>query len=351
MTALLALVAAEPRAARAALLESAAAGEAAFRFRTEATQTLAAHLARSLHAPDDRGELANRVLFGICGGVESFLSTRVREGREGELLGAAPAVAAWAASYAACVQPDAPRMDIPAPAPPPPAAAAAPGRLVAVGPSGRRGLPPGPKRQSRDFIAHNVRDRLLDAVAIVAARDGYPHLSIAEIVAEAQTSRRSFYEHFATVDEAFRAALVLGAEGAMAATLPAYATRADWREAIVVGVGAFFRFLSTEPAFARVGVVEALAAGVAVLEIRDQAQAAFAALLADAYRRGGTLHDPGLTAELVAGAIFALCSDAVRRGGATELAVLAPDAAALALVPATGALAATEAVAAVYSQA
>jgi AcrR family transcriptional regulator len=357
MTALFALVAAEPASARAALLESAAAGEAAFRFRTQATEALAAELARSLDADAERDAPADRVLFGICGGVESFLCTRVREGRERELIGTAPAVAAWAASYTACVQTGAPTLDVPSPIPPrAPASSptpAAPGHLAPTGPSGRRGLPPGPKREPRDFIAHNVRDRLLDAVATVAARDGYTALSVAEIVAEAQTSRRSFYEHFTTVEEAFCAALMLGAEGAMAATLVVYATRADWREAIIAGVGSFCSFMAAEPAFARVGIIESLTGGVAVLEVRDQAQAAFAALLADAYRRGDgdQPEDPVLTAALVAGAILALCADTIRREGPSTLTALAPDAAVLALVPAIGAAAATDAVAAFYVQA
>lgn len=350
LAALFAHAARQPQAARAALIESHAAGGAASVQRERAMAALTAMLRPGVGAPARGGGLAEQVPSAVYAGIETLLMRRAREGRSDELPGLASDVATWVAGYAVCFEPDAAPVPLAPPARPSRRRGQAPGSLIAVGPSGRRGLPPGPKRAPRDFIAQNLRDRMLDAIATIAGRDGYDAVTVQAIVTAAETSKRSFYEHFTSVPEAFEATVLLGAEGIMTVVLPAYAGRPDWDGAIVAALVALCRFLDEEPAFARTGLVEALSAGAGAIGVRDQVIAAIAGSLSDAYRRSELVADPVLTGELVAGAAMTLCARAVANGRAGKLYALAPTLAYLALVPAAGTHAAAAAISAYYDE-
>jgi AcrR family transcriptional regulator len=54
---------------------------------------------------------------------------------------------------------------------------------------------------------NTFRQRLLDALEICIAEDGYPKTTIADIVRRARTSRRTFYEHFDSREACFVALL------------------------------------------------------------------------------------------------------------------------------------------------
>jgi AcrR family transcriptional regulator len=46
----------------------------------------------------------------------------------------------------------------------------------------------------------SVRQRLLDALEVSSAEDGFVRTTVADIVRRARTSRRTFYEHFDSRD-------------------------------------------------------------------------------------------------------------------------------------------------------
>jgi len=331
-------VAAEPDAARVALIESRSAGDAARAQHREALRSLHALTLHAFGVARKPSPTARMVAAGVCGSLEILLIDHIRDDRLAELPAISEDVARWVASFA-------PLMG--ANAPPPPEAPVrrpsrrrgqAPGTLVPVAPSGRRGLPPGPKREPRDFVAHNVRDRLLDAVAAVTARDGYDALTVASVVAEAATSRRSFYEHFSSIPEAFRAAIALGAEGAIAATLLAFGSRSDWREGFVAGLQAFTEFLAEEPTYSAVALVEVVSAGGDAIAERDRAIGTFVAMMAAAFRIAPLRDGIGaeLEAQLAVGLVLALCADEIAAGRGMKLPEMAPAIARLALTPPVG---------------
>src|SRR3954454_16600463 len=66
-------------------------------------------------------------------------------------------------------------------------------------PKGRHGL-------SRQFIASNQRERLLEAIANVVAEKGYAGTRVADITNYAGVSRKTFYELFTDKEECFLAA-------------------------------------------------------------------------------------------------------------------------------------------------
>jgi AcrR family transcriptional regulator len=70
---------------------------------------------------------------------------------------------------------------------------------MAVRANGRRGrgrLPRGPHRLSNEEVAADQRRRLTDAMIVLAGQQGYAATTVADIIAKAQVSRKTFYEHF-----------------------------------------------------------------------------------------------------------------------------------------------------------
>ena len=335
LAALLELVAARPDAARVALIETHAAGAESDEQRRAANDALAGVLRRSLGPGGADGALSAAVPLAICGGVESVMVRHIREGRAAELPALAAPLSAWAVRYCPLMAADAPLLPQASRPPATPRGGRAPGSLAPVAPSGRRGLPPGPKREPRDAIAQSLRNRLLDATTSIVAEQGYGALTVATIVARAATSRRSFYEHFGSIADAFAQAMRRGAEAAAATTLMAYAAPRDPAVGVVAGLEALSAFLVDEPAFATAGLGSAPSAGVAAFEVRDEAINAFAAVLADGHRRIGAPAglDPHFVAAVTAGGILMVCSEEVRRGRLAHLPALVPALSAVALAP------------------
>lgn len=58
-------------------------------------------------------------------------------------------------------------------------------------------LPRGPHRMSDEEVAADQRRRLIDAMIYLAGRQGYAATTVSDIIATAQVSRKTFYEHFA----------------------------------------------------------------------------------------------------------------------------------------------------------
>src|SRR5436190_2182446 len=65
---------------------------------------------------------------------------------------------------------------------------------------------PGPRRLRREEVASSQRARLLRAMAEVAAEKGYANTVVADVIARAGVSRRTFYELFRDKQDCFLAA-------------------------------------------------------------------------------------------------------------------------------------------------
>lgn len=73
-----------------------------------------------------------------------------------------------------------------------PAPDARPQRL----PAGRHGL-------SREFVARNQQERILDAMGKSVAEHGFAAASLSDVIARAGVSRKTFYEHFTDKEDCF----------------------------------------------------------------------------------------------------------------------------------------------------
>ncbi len=167
------------------------------------------------------------------------------------------------------------------------------------------------------------RTRLLGAAVRTIDELGYAHATVAHITRRARVSRRTFYELFADREQCL-IAVFDGAVQELRGELAAAGLQdADWRERVRGGLAAILAFLDREPALARVCVVQALRAGPAMLERREQVLAALA-LVVDEGRtqrpHGG--ERTALAAEGLVGATFAIVHARLLRGETEPLGAL-----------------------------
>src|SRR5689334_4382607 len=114
-----------------------------------------------------------------------------------------------------------------------------------------RELPRGPHRLTRETVMESQRGRMLDAMAQAVAEKGYPATTVADVIARAGVSRKTFYEQFRDKEDCFLAAydtgvdLLLGTLREAGADAPDLLTRARAR------TRAYLETLAEEPGFAR----------------------------------------------------------------------------------------------------
>lgn len=206
-------------------------------------------------------------------------------------------------------------------------------------PRGRHGLP-------RRFIVHNQRERMLLAVAEAVAEQGYATTTVADIIARARLSRRTFYEHFTDKEECFLAAYDTVVEQMLAGVGHAYeGGGSDWTRRVHDGLEAFIQYLVDEPAFARMCIVEVVAAGPEARGRRDAAMRVFVEFLEPGRAQAPKgVVVPELAADIVVGGIYEIIYTRLLRDSAQELLEMLPQLVYCALVPFVGHRAADDAV-------
>jgi AcrR family transcriptional regulator len=122
-------------------------------------------------------------------------------------------------------------------------------------------LPPGRHLIPRDFVSQNQRERMLLATAELVAERGYQKTTIELIAKTARVALVTFYEHFANKEECFLAAF----DENVAAAGEVFAELLDpeqpWVEQISTGLEVLLEMVVSEPARAKLCIVEAQAAG------------------------------------------------------------------------------------------
>ena len=147
-------------------------------------------------------------------------------------------------------------------------------------------LPRGRHAAPRPVVRHAQRTRMLAAMVQAAADKGYARVAVADVIARAGVSRKTFYEQFANKDECFLAAydatvdeLLATIDDALEALAP------DWLEAQRAAVRAYLESLAASPHFAKAFLIEVLGAGPEAVNRRAAVQDRFAAQLRDVHRR------------------------------------------------------------------
>jgi AcrR family transcriptional regulator/DNA-binding MarR family transcriptional regulator len=152
------------------------------------------------------------------------------------------------------------------------------------------------------------RARILRALADEMAARGDPHaVTVAHIVARAGVSRRVFYELYVDREDCFLAAFEWGLGRAGDAMRTAYARESHWHDGVRAALAELLALLESEPALARLCIVDALGAGARVLQRRLE----MLEVLREYVDRGrlegfGRVDPPEVAAEGVVGAVMAV---------------------------------------------
>jgi len=160
------------------------------------------------------------------------------------------------------------------------------------------------------------RTRMLAAVIDAVAEKGFAEMTVADVVARAGVSRRTFYEQFSDKLDCFLAAYeersdelerVVAAAGALAG--PGDRLRA--------GLTAYLEHMAANPTAARVLTIDIYGAGPAALEARERSRARFA----EQYR---AVSDDSDVLRALVGGIAELVQARLLAGQAASLPELVP---------------------------
>lgn len=162
-------------------------------------------------------------------------------------------------------------------------------------------------------------------------------MRVEDVVIAAGVSRRTFYDHFPDKQAAFLAAYDAVVEQLLTRVLEAFEAADGFVGQTSACLGALIDFISSEPAFAHMCIVEVLAAGPEAVTRRNGAMAGLAALVergADELPKKS--RPPMLTAETLVGGIYEVLYSRILQGQIDDIPGLLPDLVYSALLPYVG---------------
>jgi AcrR family transcriptional regulator len=172
---------------------------------------------------------------------------------------------------------------------------------------------------------------MLSATVEAVQEVGYSRLTVAQVIARAKVSRKTFYDVFLDREDCFRAAFDDTVERVGTLVARAYERESNWLEGVRAGLLALLTFLDAEPALARLCVVEAMGAGPRVLKNRAEVMSRLEQIVdlgRTVSREDGAkeaVELPEITAEGVVGAIFTILhARLIGRGRAPLTELLGP---------------------------
>lgn len=152
-------------------------------------------------------------------------------------------------------------------------------------------LPRRPRISVREELRASQRGRLICAVADAVAAKGYAAASVADIIAIAGVSRRTFYEHFHDKEACFLASYDTGARAIYSAMVDAAEGFERWQDVLDAVLSTWLAFLDADLAFTRAYMIEFWAAGDAARERWKERRDRTAALL-EALHQQARAEDP-----------------------------------------------------------
>jgi len=215
----------------------------------------------------------------------------------------------------------------------------APGSLSPTHEPGRHVGLRGAGAASHSLVVHSQRERILDAVAILGAADGFMAMTISRIIVHAGVSADTFYAHFASKEDAFLVAYEVGHARSLAATDAACRGAPDWPTSVRAGIAALFEFLASEPAFAHLALIDAQVVTPHTAARVRNALASYEQMFTRGLENSAH-HASALAGEAIVGGLFELCVTYTLQARAHELGSLVAPATYFALAPIIGAEAA-----------
>lgn len=187
----------------------------------------------------------------------------------------------------------------------------------------------------REFVAGHKRRRMMDAMAELAAEQGYEATKIADIVRRAAVARKTLYDNFDGKEDLFLSA-VSSTIAEMRVVVEEACAGADGEpeERIVAGLEALLEFVADHPAAARMCMVEAISATPNSARLYDAGVHDFVELLRNSAPEGVDLPDT-IEESLVGGAAWILQLQ-IRRGEAESASDSLPELSQFVLSPYLG---------------
>jgi AcrR family transcriptional regulator len=134
-------------------------------------------------------------------------------------------------------------------------------------------------RRGHDLTRQTVREsqrwRLLEAMTEVLAKKGYTDTSVADVIAVAGVSRKTFYEYFTDKEDCFLTAYDVISERLVQALIAIGQKLPDGPARRRAQISAFLRALSRDVLSARVFMVDVLGAGARALKRRERVNGLF----------------------------------------------------------------------------
>jgi AcrR family transcriptional regulator len=128
-------------------------------------------------------------------------------------------------------------------------------------------------------VAGGFRRRLLDGMAAAIRRGGYPETTVADIVREARTSRRTFYAHFADRQECLIALLRESNQRTIARIEASVDPRSDWESQVRQAIEGWIAAVQADPPVTLSWIRDVPALGERARQLQRETMAAFVVLI------------------------------------------------------------------------
>jgi AcrR family transcriptional regulator len=179
-------------------------------------------------------------------------------------------------------------------------------------------LPRGRHLLRREEVERHQRERILNAVAVGMARQGYAALTVGSVISQARVSRTTFYAQFANKQEAVVGAHEEILRRFLALLEEVCAAEEEWRMKVKRGVEATVDFAVAEPAQVALLTAHAEVADKDLGEAFVAARGKVVELLRQGRRYPGAASLPEITEEALVGAIATVLAHALLGGALTE---------------------------------
>jgi AcrR family transcriptional regulator len=163
------------------------------------------------------------------------------------------------------------------------------------------------------------RARLLNAAVVCIDELGYAGATVAHIAARARVSRKTFYDLFAGREDCLLAILHDTVDRIVVDLAGSDPEGLSWRERVRAGLWEILSVFDSEPALARVCVVQSARGSQRVLEYREEIFGRLAGVIDEGrHESARAVRTPPLTAEGLVGAVVAIVYKRLLKGTGGE---------------------------------
>ena len=309
-----------------AIVDSLSLGTAALGPRQRAEARFGELMRQSLgRAAGQEREVSELVIRGLVGGMRRVAYSCLRDGQPQRFCEHLGDLVDWSMGYGR-------RTGAPSAHLPP--SSGLPVQARAAEPNGTPVLGWGePPASPLSRATLEPRERIIRAVARLAAAGGYASLSMPAITSAAAVSNRTFYREFADKQEAFVSAFDALAERAFRHAVGAVGEGQDWPRSVAAALQAILEFVAADPLFARLAFFELAAAGPIGLDHAERSTEQFMTLLSPAALPEAVQPLPEVIVEAIGGGIWTVIQVEINAGRSESLPELGPELTHFALAP------------------